>query len=275
MKVSVPKEAAEGERRVACVPEVAKKLAADGVDVVLEPGAGESSHLPDSAFEEAGASVAAGEGFAGDVVAKVAPPSADEIGRLQRGQRADRLPPAADRAGHGQGAGGRGRHVLRDGGHPAHHARAVDGRAVLPGHRGGLPGGADLRPGARALLPHAHHRGGHDPPRPGAGAGRRRRGAAGHRHLAAAGRGGARLRRALGGRGADPVAGREVREAGHRAGGRRGRGRLRAPADRRGAAAPARGAGRGDRPHGRRDLHRRGAGAQGAAADHRGRRCAT
>ncbi len=85
MKVSVPKEAAEGERRVACVPEVAKKLTADGVDVVLEPGAGESSHLPDSAFEEAGASVTAGEGFAGDVVAKVAPPSADEIGRLKEG----------------------------------------------------------------------------------------------------------------------------------------------------------------------------------------------
>ncbi len=85
MKVSVPKEAAEGERRVACVPEVAKKLAADGVEVVLEPGAGESSHLLDSAFEEAGASVTAGEGFAGDVVAKVAPPSDEEIGRLREG----------------------------------------------------------------------------------------------------------------------------------------------------------------------------------------------
>ncbi len=85
MKVSVPKEAAEGERRVACVPEVAKKLAADGVDVVLEPGAGESSHILDSAFEEAGASVTAGQGFAGDVVAKVAPPSDEEIGRLREG----------------------------------------------------------------------------------------------------------------------------------------------------------------------------------------------
>ena len=73
MKLSVPKEASEGERRVALVPEVAKKLAADGVEVVLEPGAGEAAHMPDSAFEEAGASVAAGQGFAGEVVAKVAP----------------------------------------------------------------------------------------------------------------------------------------------------------------------------------------------------------
>ena len=85
MKLSVPKEASEGERRVALVPEVAKKLAADGVEVVLEPGAGEAAHMPDSAFEEAGASVGAGQGFSGEVVAKVAPPSAEEIGRMNRG----------------------------------------------------------------------------------------------------------------------------------------------------------------------------------------------
>ena len=85
MKLSVPKEASEGERRVALVPEVAKKLAADGVQVVLEPGAGEASHLPDSAFEEAGATIGADQGFSGEVVAKVAPPSTEEIGRMNRG----------------------------------------------------------------------------------------------------------------------------------------------------------------------------------------------
>jgi len=85
MKLSVPKEASEGERRVALVPEVAKKLVADGVDVVLEPGAGVSSHLPDALYEEAGASVSEGQGLSGDVVAKVAPPSPEEIGRMQQG----------------------------------------------------------------------------------------------------------------------------------------------------------------------------------------------
>jgi NAD(P) transhydrogenase subunit alpha len=85
MKLSVPKEASEGERRVALVPEVAKKLTGGGVDLVVEPGAGEASHVPDAAFEEAGASVSAGQGFSGDVVAKVAPPTSEEIGRMKRG----------------------------------------------------------------------------------------------------------------------------------------------------------------------------------------------
>ncbi len=85
MKLSVPKETSEGERRVALVPEVAKKLTEDGVDVVLEPGAGECSHLPDALYEEAGASVSEGQGLSGDVVAKVAPPSTEEIGRMEQG----------------------------------------------------------------------------------------------------------------------------------------------------------------------------------------------
>ena len=83
MKLSVPKESSEGERRVALVPEVAKKLSAQNVEVVLESGAGGASHLPDRLFEEVGVSL--GEGFCGDVVAKVAPPTAEEIGRLSEG----------------------------------------------------------------------------------------------------------------------------------------------------------------------------------------------
>jgi len=85
MKLSVPQESADGERRVALVPEEAKKLAAGGIEVVLEPGAGAASHQPDSAYEEAGVTVAEGQGLTGDVVAKVAPPSADEISKLREG----------------------------------------------------------------------------------------------------------------------------------------------------------------------------------------------
>jgi H+-translocating NAD(P) transhydrogenase subunit alpha len=83
MNVSVPKETASGERRVALVPEVVDRLVKSGVSVTLESGAGEAAHQPDAAYEQAGATL--GEGFSGQVVAKVAPPSAAEIGRLGRG----------------------------------------------------------------------------------------------------------------------------------------------------------------------------------------------
>ena len=84
MKLSIPKETAPGERRVAAVPETVEKLSKDGVDVVVEPGAGVEAYLPDDQFSEAGATVQADSGFSGDVVAKVQPPSAEEIGRLGR-----------------------------------------------------------------------------------------------------------------------------------------------------------------------------------------------
>jgi NAD(P) transhydrogenase subunit alpha len=85
MKVSVPKESAPGERRVALVPEVVQRLAADDVQVSVQSGAGEAAHQPDAAYEEAGASVSGDAGFEGEVVAKVAAPSSEEIGRLHRG----------------------------------------------------------------------------------------------------------------------------------------------------------------------------------------------
>jgi NAD(P) transhydrogenase subunit alpha len=68
---------------VALVPEVVARLVkAAEVSVTVEAGAGESAHQPDSAYEKAGAEL--GDGFSGQVIAKVAPPSADEIGRLGR-----------------------------------------------------------------------------------------------------------------------------------------------------------------------------------------------
>jgi H+-translocating NAD(P) transhydrogenase subunit alpha len=83
MKVSVPKETAPGERRVALVPDVVERLAKGGVEVTVEAGAGAGAHQPDAAYERAGARI--GDGFSGEVVAKVAPPNAEEIGRLRRG----------------------------------------------------------------------------------------------------------------------------------------------------------------------------------------------
>jgi len=84
MRVGVPKETAEGERRVALVPEIVAKLVASGIDVVVDPGAGEAASFPDGAFEEAGATL--GDPWQAELVAKVRKPSDDEVGRLRAGQ---------------------------------------------------------------------------------------------------------------------------------------------------------------------------------------------
>jgi NAD(P) transhydrogenase subunit alpha len=85
MKIAVPKEIAAGERRVALVPDVVRKLTGNGHEVLVQAGAGEAAMIPDSLYEEAGATIAADPAAAwdADVIVKVAPPEADEIGRLK------------------------------------------------------------------------------------------------------------------------------------------------------------------------------------------------
>ncbi len=87
MRVGVPKETAEGEHRVALVPEVIGKLKAKGIDVLVENGAGADALLPDAAFAEAGAGMTAdaGEVWQSEVVVKISPPTEAEIGRLGAG----------------------------------------------------------------------------------------------------------------------------------------------------------------------------------------------
>jgi H+-translocating NAD(P) transhydrogenase subunit alpha len=84
MKIGVPKETAEGERRVAMVPHVAKALTAKEVEVVVEAGAGEAAAYPDSQYTEAGAKI--GDPWEAEIVAKVAPPTEEEIAKLKQGQ---------------------------------------------------------------------------------------------------------------------------------------------------------------------------------------------
>jgi len=84
MKVGVPKETAQGERRVALVPEIVSKLAGSGLDVVVESGAGEAASFTDDAFKEAGAAL--GDPWSAELVAKVRKPTEDETGRLGEGQ---------------------------------------------------------------------------------------------------------------------------------------------------------------------------------------------
>lgn len=94
MKIAIPKERREGERRVAASPQAVGKFVALGVEVTVEAGAGEASAIGDAAFAEAGAAVAAtaDETWDGaDAVLKVARPMTaeegeDEMARLAGGQ---------------------------------------------------------------------------------------------------------------------------------------------------------------------------------------------
>jgi NAD(P) transhydrogenase subunit alpha len=83
MRLGIPKETSPGERRVALVPETVARLG-DGVDVVVEAGAGDAAGFLDAAYTGAGAEI--GDPWGADVVAKVATPTADETARLRTGQ---------------------------------------------------------------------------------------------------------------------------------------------------------------------------------------------
>ena len=88
MKIAVPRETAPGETRVALTPQAITALVADGVQVVVQSGAGDASFISDEAFREAGATVvpdaAALYGDA-DVVVRVGRPSDEETGMLRKG----------------------------------------------------------------------------------------------------------------------------------------------------------------------------------------------
>ncbi|HEY2603132.1 MAG TPA: Re/Si-specific NAD(P)(+) transhydrogenase subunit alpha [Thermoleophilaceae bacterium] len=83
MKIAVPNESAGGERRVALVPDVVKRLSGKGHEVVVEAGAGEGARIPDALFEEAGATIGSLEGA--DVVVRVTVPSEEDIQALPNG----------------------------------------------------------------------------------------------------------------------------------------------------------------------------------------------
>ncbi|MBT6200680.1 MAG: NAD(P)(+) transhydrogenase (Re/Si-specific) subunit alpha, partial [Bacteroidetes Order II. Incertae sedis bacterium] len=84
--IGVPKETASGERLVALIPEVVARLVKAGATLNIEAGAGESAHYSDAAFEKVGASLVSREAaFSSDIVVKVQPPSAEEIGLMKDG----------------------------------------------------------------------------------------------------------------------------------------------------------------------------------------------
>jgi NAD(P) transhydrogenase subunit alpha len=88
MKIAVPRETADGETRVALTPQAAAQLIGDGVEVVVQRGAGDGSFIPDDAYTEAGSTIASDVpalyGQA-DVVVRVGRPTAEEIEMLRPG----------------------------------------------------------------------------------------------------------------------------------------------------------------------------------------------
>ena len=87
MKIAVPKESGVGERRVALVPETTKKLTGKGIEVAIQPGAGEAAFFSDAAYRQAGAALdATGEALGtADLVLRVQPPTPAEVALLREG----------------------------------------------------------------------------------------------------------------------------------------------------------------------------------------------
>jgi NAD(P) transhydrogenase subunit alpha len=87
MRIGVPKETAEGEHRVALVPEVVSKLKAKGLEIVVQSGAGQDALLTDEAFADAGAEISAEAAriWDSDVVITIAPPDPEQIRSLGSG----------------------------------------------------------------------------------------------------------------------------------------------------------------------------------------------
>jgi H+-translocating NAD(P) transhydrogenase subunit alpha len=86
MRIGVPSQTAAGEPRVALVPDVVRRLAQRELEVVVEAGAGEGSHLSDQAFADAGATIgSASDAWGADVVAVVRAPSPTDIEHIERG----------------------------------------------------------------------------------------------------------------------------------------------------------------------------------------------
>jgi NAD(P) transhydrogenase subunit alpha len=94
MKIAIPKERRPDESRVAASPDTVRKFIALGFEVVVEGGAGAGAAIPDSAFADAGAAIAADAAavFAdADMVLKVQRPltaaddGPDELASMKQG----------------------------------------------------------------------------------------------------------------------------------------------------------------------------------------------
>jgi H+-translocating NAD(P) transhydrogenase subunit alpha len=86
MRVAVPREIRDGEKRVALVPDIINKLTKLGYDVVIESGAGVHAQATDDLFTAAGATVKSGNVIGdADVVLCVTSLTPAQISSLKKG----------------------------------------------------------------------------------------------------------------------------------------------------------------------------------------------
>ena len=89
LRIGVPREVANEERRVALAPSGASALVSNGHDVYVEQGAGRQAHFQDDEYAEAGADMVDGPEDLYeqcDLIVKVGPPDNEEMTLLQEGQ---------------------------------------------------------------------------------------------------------------------------------------------------------------------------------------------
>ncbi len=87
MKLAVPKETKEKEKRVSLTPDVVKGLVKGGFECIVEKGAGEGSFFSDEAYCQAGAAIENDKSklFAdADVLLAVNTPDSSQIGHMKR-----------------------------------------------------------------------------------------------------------------------------------------------------------------------------------------------
>ena len=86
MLIGVPAETTAGETRVAVTPETAKKIIAQGHQVLVQAGAGVAASVTDAAYEAAGAQITDAAGALGaELVLKVRTPSNAELVYMKSG----------------------------------------------------------------------------------------------------------------------------------------------------------------------------------------------
>lgn len=87
LTVGLPRESSSQEKRIAITPESVGLLTNNGISVVVETGAGLQSKFSDQDFSDAGAKVTHSkkEVFESEVVLKIDPPTAEELGDMRTG----------------------------------------------------------------------------------------------------------------------------------------------------------------------------------------------
>lgn len=88
MRIGIPKEISEDERRVAIVPKMVTRLINDGHEILIGVAAGKGAYFSDTEYEQAGADIVKDSHLlysGSDVILKVQPPQIQEVEMMNTG----------------------------------------------------------------------------------------------------------------------------------------------------------------------------------------------